>query len=89
MDEPIPTRDVPMEDTVENESYNQSPGSDGPPQAPPVDTMTNRFGMMLLESVQESHERMGALVKTLMTQHSAAHAQLWFASIISTSLVRN
>ncbi|KAJ8457003.1 hypothetical protein ONZ51_g11788 [Trametes cubensis] len=44
--------------------------------APPVGTMTDQFGMMLLEHVQESHERMDTLMKTFMTEQSEAHKRL-------------
>ena len=78
MEASMPPRDTQMENTLEHGEHRKSPAQENSSSMPPVDTMTSRFGMMLLERMQESHERMNTLVATFITQQNEAHERLWY-----------
>ena len=74
----MPPSDTQMENTLEHGEHRKSPAQENSSSMQPVNTMTSRFSMMLLERMQESHEQMNTLVVTFITQQNEAHERLWY-----------
>ncbi len=50
--------------------------SPGPSSVPNEDHLTNRFGVMLLDHVQQSHDQMSKKISQFMTQQHEAQERL-------------